>query len=417
MNRHLTTALLPAFAGSLTPAAAQSPIDSAAPAGNYEVPPVLKAPSLWGADVLQGEHHKVREEVTTAGFTNTYAIDSDYGVFYAHGDYMLLERIREIYAIAAIRATKESAAYTQAIGAGVAGTVDGAKNLVKDPLGSLSGMGKGAARFLKSATERVATTTQGNDAANNLKKYTEAKRQIAGKYGVDPYTSNQVYQSEVDSVATASTMGNFTVTLASYAIPGGVGIALRGLSTSDKLNEKLVAVGPYDLRVQNKALLQDMGVSDQLTEAFLDHPNLTPRHQTAIATLLGTLTGATGRSEYIRLALAVRSEEDAFFFTLNAALLANYDTHRSKVAAIVDCNGIPAAYTADQHLVLPILLDYGSWTELGSQFIDSFNACTAGNSPIKSRELVISGVLTPRATQELQARGIALTDKAFQTLK
>jgi hypothetical protein len=298
MNRLLTVAMALAFAATFSATAA---------AQNYETPPVLKASEIWEGNLLEGPNHKVRDAVATSGFTNTYTIDSDFGVIYAQGDHLLLERVREIYAIAGIRATKETSAYTEALSSGVTGTVNGAKNLIKDPTGSVKGMAKGAARFLKSAGSRVTTTVEGNGSANELKQYTEAKRQIAGKYQVDPYTSNQIYQDEVASVATASTMGNLTFKVASYAIPGGVGVGLRGLKSADSLNEKLINSGPYDLRVQNKADLTAMSLSDELIDAFLDHPHFTPRHQTAIVLALKSLAGARNRGEYIRLALAARS--------------------------------------------------------------------------------------------------------------
>ncbi len=172
---------------ALASAHAQEPVDSAVSAA-YETPPVLKASDIWEDNLLSGPYHRVREDVDTSNFTNTYTVDSDFGIFIVQGDNMLFERVREIYAIAALRETKNSAAYAKAVGSSAANSIKGAGNLIKDPAGSIAGIGKGAGRFMRSLGERIKTSGEGNSSANDLKQYTEAKRQIAGEYKVDPFT-------------------------------------------------------------------------------------------------------------------------------------------------------------------------------------------------------------------------------------
>ena len=178
----------------------------------------------------------------------------------------------------------------------------------------------------------------------------------------------------------------------------------------------LVRSGPYDLRVQNRDRLRKMSLHDKDIEAFLDHKHLTPRHRTAIAVALEKLDGTRYRGDYLRLSLSARSEEDAFFFANNAALLALYHKKRSKLLAIVDCNGAPAACTVDHRLVMPMLLDYGSWTEVGDRFTHFFATYSRPDLTISSRELLISGALSPHAKKETLDRGIIVTEQAVQSL-
>ena len=382
----------------------------------YETPPVFRASDLVSPDLLAGPHHKVREAVTTDGFTNTYTIDSEFGSFYAHGNDRLPERIREVYAIAGIRKTKDSDAYKQALGGAAKDTVNGAVNLVKDPVGSVVGAGKGAARFFKGASERVRVNTDGSDASADMKKYGSARRQIAAKYGVDPYTSNEVLRAEIDSLAQATGAGGLTFSLATMAIPGGAGLVVSGASTSTDLNNALIEDGPFTLRAENRQRLLQMGIGEAYIEAFLNHPALNPKHQTVISYSLSQLGNANGRAEFLRLAMAARSEEDAHFFQRNAQLLATYNNNRSNIVNIVDFFGFPAAFTADKKLVLPALLDYGSWTETGDRLSRSFLALSQSNPDITGFEWVFTGVVSPTAKQALSDRGIVVIEQAFQTL-
>src|SRR3954451_15673599 len=81
----------------VTPSPAKSPAEMVLP---YEDLPELKASEILRPEILNGPHHKVREEVSTYFGANHYVIDSEFGVFEAEGNEMLLRRVNEINAIA-----------------------------------------------------------------------------------------------------------------------------------------------------------------------------------------------------------------------------------------------------------------------------------------------------------------------------
>jgi hypothetical protein len=66
----------------------------------FEELPVLNASEILRPEFLAGPHHKVREPVPTSFGANQFTIDSDFGVFEANGNEMLVRRINEINAIA-----------------------------------------------------------------------------------------------------------------------------------------------------------------------------------------------------------------------------------------------------------------------------------------------------------------------------
>ena len=66
---------------------------------DYEELPELNASEILKPEFLKGQYHIVREPVPTSSGINQFVIDSDFGVFDADGNEMLVRRVKEIYAI------------------------------------------------------------------------------------------------------------------------------------------------------------------------------------------------------------------------------------------------------------------------------------------------------------------------------
>jgi hypothetical protein len=69
----------------------------------FEELPELKASEILKPELLKGPHYVVRDPVPTASGMNQFTIDSDFGVFEADGNEMLLQLLKEIDAIARLR--------------------------------------------------------------------------------------------------------------------------------------------------------------------------------------------------------------------------------------------------------------------------------------------------------------------------
>src|SRR5215510_15896054 len=69
----------------------------------FEELPELKASEILKPELLKGEHYAVREAVPTSSGMNQFTIDSDFGVFEADGNEMVLQRLKEIDAIARLQ--------------------------------------------------------------------------------------------------------------------------------------------------------------------------------------------------------------------------------------------------------------------------------------------------------------------------
>jgi len=82
----------------LTAAQTPQPFEVRRAEAAFEELPVLNASEILRPEMLAGPHHKAREEVPTYFGANKFTIDSDFGVFEANGNEMLIRRINEINA-------------------------------------------------------------------------------------------------------------------------------------------------------------------------------------------------------------------------------------------------------------------------------------------------------------------------------
>src|SRR4029079_9402825 len=128
------------------------------------------------------------------------------------------------------------------------------------------------------------------------------KRQLAVDLGVDPYSTNQVLQSELDSVAWASFAGRVSLKVLLLPVGGGVGVAATVVTTGSDLQQILRESSPGDLKKLNREKLAAMKVPKDTIEKFLDNAAISPSRQTAIVAGLARLEGVEGRAGYVKAA-------------------------------------------------------------------------------------------------------------------
>ena len=124
-------------------------------ANAYEELPELNASEILRDDILNGPYHKVREEVPTYSGANRFTIDSQFGVFDAEGNEMLLRRINEINAIAKLKDLSRTDEYKAALVKAAKAPVAAAKRIANDPLGTIASAPKGIMKFMSRAGESV----------------------------------------------------------------------------------------------------------------------------------------------------------------------------------------------------------------------------------------------------------------------
>jgi len=384
---------------------------------DYEELPELKASEILRENILNGPYHKVREEVTPSSGANHFSIDSHFGLFEAEGNEMLVRRIGEINAIAKLKEVSRTDQYKQALVKAAKSPVAAAKQIVIDPVGTISNAPKGIMKFMNRAGETIKGVGKKRDSDNyqgsrvqQMIGFNDTKRKVAISLGVDPYTSNSVLERELEGIAWASFAGNATFSLGTLPIGGGAGIALTVTGTQGKLEDVLRERSPAELKTINRKALLAMGATGQETDRFLGNDAFSPTAQTAFVLNLKSLDGVQNRGAFIRLAGETSTTEaDAIFYVQTAALmnkLHNGEMPLSKIALIGD---FPICIGKDATVIVALQWDYAAWTPLAKRFVDSVQA--SQNAPNSSYLVALSGVVSPRLRQELESRHFRVEDR------
>jgi hypothetical protein len=404
---------------SASPSLSPSPSLSASPAASpFEEPPTLSASQILKPEFLSGPHFKVHDEVTTYSGGNHYLIDSDFGPFDAESNEMLRIRISEIDAIAKLQEVSKTDEFKTALERAAKGPYKTAKQLIADPVGTISGIPKGAWKSLNSIGQSLKERLSGRTSASyedstvqSVIGFSRAKRELATRLGVNPYSSNSVLQKELNSIAWASFAGELPVTVASFGISGAAGNALTGLSWTEDLNKTLIENDPSDVHLINLRKLVNLGISKTLSEEFVQNPAFNPLSQSVITAALVKLARASGKQKFISLATTADNEVDALFFQQCAALLVEANQKLGGVARITSFQRLPCCVTKDNTFVVAIQYDYLAWTEQVATAAEKVLNLKNGKESYAAFVLFTSGDLSLRAREELTQRGIKIYDR------
>lgn len=395
--------------------------DQPASRGNensFEELPELKASEILKPEFLKGPHFTVRESVPTSSGMNQFVIDSDYGVFDADGNAMLVQRVGEVAAIAQLKDVSRTDQFQQSLVTAAKGPYNAAKNVVQDPGEALSSAGKGLMKFMRRTGETVKHVSRGQtekdsegNKAEEMIGYTRTKRQVAARLGVDPYSTNPVLQKELDGIAWASFGGGFAFSAATFPIGGAVGLGLTATSVSKTIGQLINEKSPPELKAINRSTLRAIGASAKDAERFLENAAFTPTHQTAFVHHLKALDGVANRGAFVRAAAENSSSEaDALFCVQTSALLTKIYAEQKPLARIVMLGDFPVAVAQDGTVVVALQWDYAAWTARAASFTNQIQEL-AHQSGNKGVLVALSGEASPRLQQELRSRGITVRDR------
>jgi hypothetical protein len=381
---------------------------------DWDSPPETRpTDSAVAADLLHGPHYVLGPTVTTYAYMNRYTVTSDYGQFVAPSDARLRRLIREIGAIAQLKAMEETDAFGKAAMEAGKSSLRSAKNLIDDPVGTLSAVPEGIGSIFDRASEQVRRAGHSryeDDSAKQLLAVSGFKREYAAKLGVDVYSSNEVLQKELNRLAWASAAGNMALGAASLATGA---IALRVASDVRLLEQArniVESTPPSELSKRNRELLHRMQVPDTIANSFLQNRWLSPRHQTIIVASMVALGSDPGRAQFINYTSEAETEDAALLFQQMAELIANYDASVQRVQNISIVLNLPVVTTAKGHAILLLPIDRLLWTERTAGLAREEVELQAG------LEIWMTGDASPRAEAGLKQLRITLVQQCGKQL-
>jgi len=398
---------------------------SCSPASGFEKPQDLAVGDVVDEAMRSGEGYRVADPVRADGFALHYTVESDrFGSFEATSTYMLPVRIQEVHALEALSHIERREAFGEAVVDSAKTPVVVAKDLVEDPGETLADAGRGAEKAAKKAAgwlsgDRRERADSENSAFSEAIGRSRRKRKLAHALGVDVYSSNTQLQDELDRVAWASVSGgmSFGALMMALPIPPVIDVVQKTTGVTAGLSDLMVTKSGGDLYRMNREILRGMGMPDSETEPFLDNPKASPRHKTIIVAAIQEMEGVAGLPVIVARGREVASEEEALRLQRVAELACGYHTNVSPLREVVRAGDQILLVTASGELVAALPADRLLWTEATRDLATSLSQHADASADGGERSIWITGVFSPRARGELEARGVALHERAGEQLE
>ena len=418
---------------------------TSAQAGEYEKPPALAAKAIFPDIPLKGKHYTIEASVPTDGFLTRTVINSEFGKFVALGPGMLEIRLNEIEALAKLKTFEASEEFKRGAKASAESKMGGLQQIYDKPKETVAGISSGVSSFFKRSYRAAKTGVQtvndviqeqspgstgepgpgaklpgqaesqtisnssskyekaakaSGSAAINILGYSDSRRKLAKRLGVDPYTTNKILGDKLDAVTWSIFAGDFGVDVVTSLIPGSMVI-----SSSSTISKWVWDIAPGDLRVKIEQTLLDLNISQDQVDRLLRHRSYPLSYQAILTVALDELSKVDGYKDVLPLALSVETVDQARFLVNSMRMLKHYHATVVPLKSIA-VKGSVFATNEKGSIIIAAPVDYVSWTAV----LDKFSGISEFSST--GHEIHIAGSMSAMAKAQLQKRGWLLYENS-----
>ncbi|MFS2318767.1 hypothetical protein RMQ97_12575 [Maricaulis sp. D1M11] len=433
---------------------------SSALAQTFETPGFVETAGEVDASLLDGPFHTLDPLARSNGMLNTYVIRSQFGEFTVQGNDQLDERLHEIGAIAQLSQTGRSEVILDTVEeetvnlirspfrlvrrtAQIITSPDEARELVESVPQGVSNVADTAGRFVETGVEATGSAARGagdaiirsvdgescdperencealretaqetSDAARGVGRrltgQQRAKRDLQRELGVDPYSDNEILQSELDRVAWTQASASLGFRLVPNPYGQTVQLVSSGVSVYDNV-ERLALYEDAEVRREREAaeIAQWGGVSTQAVLAFQENAAFTPTSQTRFVAALQTIASLDARRQLFALTDTIQTRQEARTLVRITRYLAALDLDGQEYDGFYTSHSVPLLRTTGDRLILPVVADHVFWTEETAvgmgQFQASLDALGASHG-----EIHVSGKVSERFRDAADQRGLII---------
>jgi len=371
-------------------------------ANAFEDPPVANAASLLGAQA-KGPNYTVEPEVRGDGLNWSFQLRTRFGTFEVNGQDLLRQRIRELGALRRLQAMSESDVFMTSLGQAAAAPLRYGADLITDPTATLQKSASGVANmFNRIGAGLSGGHTNRDNVVGSVLGIDAARRALAVKLGVDPYTDFEPLAAKLQEVARASALGGLSMRALMMAIPGGAGVVVSSSSTADTVRSTLAEKTAAQIVEQVRGRLTRLGVPTTAVEGLVENRLYTPADLLLIANSLATLK-ARGNGAFIARAAEAASRDEAFFQRRRAELLAA-NAKALGIGDFVEIGGFPFNRLKDGRIIGLFPLDEVAWTENVARMANGVTTA-ARQAGYGAPVLALTGTVTDPAQEELAKLG------------
>lgn len=417
-----------------------------------ESEPELPAAELVLPALLSGPDYRVEPLAQLHGFQAHFVLHTDYGELTAESVEILALRVQEMEALKALHAESVTAALAKSGAEAVMAPLRAVANVVQRPGEAITGLPRGVWRYFSErvtrlgqrakrlgarADQRISHDGSPFDAADapmaasrrprekgddswfgdvgdeivRLAKseagYGRARRELAARLGVDPYTGNPLIRERLDKLAWAATAGKLGIGQAMGLLDP---VTSEVLGTSSEVNRLVLELPPEDLRRRNDERLMGLGADEDLRYTFLQFGRYSPTLQTALVGWLERLQPDSGVDALLEIALMAQNEVEARFMVNALAMIHAHLGDRAIGGRIVGIGALLAYDSPDGERVFPLPVDRLSWTEDTARWFGQPGLWDHAN-----RSLLVGGAISLPAQRALSREGWSLfTELRFE---
>ena len=378
----------------------------------YEQPPIFSPAQVLPPELQRSPYHSIDGTVTNDGFINTYQMKTKFGTYPVESTDLLKIRVREIAAAVQLEEKSGTGTMLKSAGQTAMKPIKTGKDLITKPGRTVKNTFRGVGRFFgRVGAGMEKTDSQGESMIGSLTGAGTAKRELAYKFGVDPYTKFEPLRQQLASLSAASALGGTATGVGFAFVTGGAGVAISVGSYSATLRSMLRDKTAAELEEIGRQQLARMNTDQASIDAFYRNQWLTPAGKAILIDALKRLGGVENRSDFIRRAVKSTSHKVAFLVLRRTQMTAAYHERVAPVRSIVSLGGVPMALTNGGVVgVFPI--DHLSWTRAFAGTVSSVNrgSKTLPGSP--RVEMLIAGTASKLAVANLKKNGWQLKQRA-----
>lgn len=402
---HRPIPLLGTVLASLALALASTALPAASPP--VETEPTLALADFAGLPPASGTGYRIDPKVPVSGFHGQFTVHTDLGAVPADGVGMLRQRVTEVGPAVQLQQMSQSDVFVDALSRSASSTATALGKAVTNPVDTAKALPAGVGRFFKSVGQKVEGATSGSasessgDMAKDALGINKAKRQLAQKVGIDPYTTNPILAARLDELATAAFAGGVSIDVVLAVTTAGVGTAI---SVTRTVSDLAWTMPPDAVRVRNDEELAAFGVDKAARDRLLGNAWYSPTMGLLLVDELKGLGVRKGAGAFVELAAGAGNETEARFYIAQLAMAREYAKAGDAIAAIEAPGKLAAFRTAKGGFFVPAPLDYLSWTEGVKTFAERKDL---GAGP---RVVWLTGRFSPTASRGLKEHGWALRE-------
>lgn len=389
-------------------------------AENLERPVVASAGRLLGPD-RSGPGYEVADVVSSDGRYYRYAVSTSDGTYTIQGTALMKKHLQELKVTAALRKRSKALAFAGGSADAVLSPVTSVIRAVQKPGRAVeSGYAnvKAATGKLGRGAKSVSTFVTTGKMPSGLKVKREddhpiggiigiaqARRDLAVKMKVDPYTHYRPLRRELDAYATAHGTGKLGVDVGLNFVTGAAGYVITGVGLVDTATKEIVNLEPKELAEINRKRLLEAGFEPASIDVFLVNNAYTPTEKALLIGKILKVRKIRGRNELLAYASNKDNRAEAFETIQSITLLVDSPSKSRGARRIAVLKGHPIIFSK-RAVTVVAPYDKLSWTRANAaHFAALSREISARAVPGTSLRLVLSGSTTPLADSKLRQLG------------